>query len=60
MLYGLRAKMQIHNIFYGAQVNFGGDQIDPARAAQLGDVRSETPSQIGGGTGVLIVTGALF
>lgn len=60
MLYGVRGKVQIDSVFYGAQVNTGADKIDPARAAQMGDPHGgEGPAQIAGGNSVLIVIGVL-
>lgn len=60
MLYGVRGKMQIDSIFYGAQVNVGADKIDPARAAQMSDPHGgEGPSQVPSGNSVLIVIGVL-
>lgn len=60
MLYGVRGKVQIDSVFYGAQVNTGADKIDPGRAAQMGDPHGgEGPAQISGGNSVLIVIGVL-
>lgn len=60
MLYGVRGKVQIDSVFYGAQVNTGADKIDPGRAAQMGDPHGgEGPAQISGGNSVLFVIGVL-
>lgn len=58
LLYGVRAKTQTRQFFAGAQLNWGADQVDPARAAQLPDPRSDLPAPAGG-TSVLVLAGFL-